>query len=86
MGAIMGMFDTYYARCPNCECINSEQSKAGPCICGNYNIDNAKSDAEVAMAFDGLSFVCDNCGTKFRTVNKAVPQIVVELDEDISDD
>lgn len=72
----MGMFDSVYFNCPNCDNTIEEQSKAGECILMNYG----QSEVPVNIANDiiGTAVYCDKCNKSFKIVSnvKEIPLTV----------
>lgn len=58
----MGMFDSVYGRCPECNSPVEFQSKAGVCVLTNYSASSGVPP-EIAKSIDGDSSSCDKCGT-----------------------
>lgn len=48
----MGMFDSVYVKCPDCEQEVEIQSKAGACILSSYTLDNAPPEILLDIAND----------------------------------
>lgn len=70
----MGMFDSVWADCPNCEDGQVEfQSKEGDCLLTQFDI----SSVPVHIAKDILEDVgcCNNCGKRYGIRVKKVPPI-----------
>ncbi len=55
----MGMFDSLYADCPGCSSRVEFQSKAGECVCAEYNVYDCPAD--VAGDLIGQSRECPVC-------------------------
>lgn len=54
------MFDSVFARCPNCSSAVEFQSKAGECILGRYSVIDAPP--AIACDIDGQTESCASCG------------------------
>lgn len=68
----MGMFDSIWAKCPNCGEENEFQTKSGECKLGQYDLENCPED-ELADANRHSPIRCD-CGDllKIDTVHRKV--------------
>lgn len=60
----MGMFDTVWVKCPNCEKENGFQSKSGECILADYNLDNCPAD--VLVNVNRHSPIRCSCGCEYE--------------------
>lgn len=60
----MGMFDSVYFDCPNCETSIEHQSKAGRCFLDVYNNNNVP--CEIAVDIENEDVFCDNCQETFK--------------------
>ncbi len=56
----MGLYDTVNFRCPKCDGLISEQSKAGEC--GLYDFDSDSVPKGIANAILGKTVYCETCG------------------------
>jgi uncharacterized protein with PIN domain len=56
----MGMFDTVFAHCPNCNRELEFQSKSGLCELKRYHFTSVPTS--IAIDLTGDSQQCDNCG------------------------
>ena len=84
----MGMFDSVYVDCPNCEKLVELQTKQGECLCKTYNLINAppevllgvEGEHECDRAFDAQTnkFV-DGCGQRFTVVVQCITKAWVEM-------
>ena len=59
----MGCFDTVVLRCPECDHINQEQSKAGRQIMATYTLDEAP--LEIVADLMRESLFCEQCGEEY---------------------
>lgn len=58
------MFDSVWARCPNCGEENEFQSKSGECILGNYDLEDCPAD--VLADVNRHSPVKCDCGCEYE--------------------
>jgi len=63
----MGMFDTLIFRCVMCGEENYEQTKSGPCMLDNFNMED---DLPVWLMedFNGLERECYKCGKNLKFI------------------
>lgn len=54
----MGMFDSVFINCPNCDARLEFQSKAGDCILGSYSLDNAPEAVKADLIGDWEQCTC----------------------------
>jgi len=57
----MGVFDSVWAKCPNCGEPVEFQSKAADCVLADYELHSVP--AAIAVDIDGETEVCKGCGT-----------------------
>jgi len=69
----MGMFDSFYIKCPECNKELEFQSKSGPCAMFNFKKSNLSSD--VAIGINGDIVNCEFCNNNFR-LECNIPKIV----------
>lgn len=64
----MGMFDSLWVRCPNCNTKVEFQSKSGECGLYDYDVHNVP--ASIAGDVDGQSMQCPGCKSyvKLKTI------------------
>ncbi len=72
----MGMYDTVHFRCPRCDNIIAEQTKAGDCVL--RDIDSDEVPAEIAVTMIGDEVECDNCHKRW-TITDCQPKKTVRL-------
>ena len=64
----MGMYDTLCFKCPACNKITTEQSKAGDCLLASYSLDNAP--LEILTNINAFSkkgeLYCEHCETQLE--------------------
>jgi len=77
----MGMFDTLHAACPECGTLNSEQTKGGDCMLRDIYVRSNNSLQDAAL-FDGETFKCEECGTRYETVVEDRPTVVIKKCEE----
>ena len=82
---IIGMFDSIYVNCPNCESSIEMQIKVGFCTLQSYNIHNAPLSL-LAGVVDNIE-KCNECNTMFRIalVHKPVVEAQKLTQEEIED-
>lgn len=60
----MGMFDSVWVNCPNCNKESEFQSKGGNYCIDNYTLENCPNDVLSDVNRHSPN-ECDNCGTVF---------------------
>ena len=58
----MGMYDEVMLRCPECETLFTEQSKAGDCNLHCYNLDQCPPEILIDMSKEAI--YCPKCRTE----------------------
>lgn len=79
----MGMFDTVHFKCPKCETMIEEQTKAGACDLKDYK--QGAVPPAIAACLDGDILTCLGCSTDWRivsSVSKYVPLQLVGVEYD----
>lgn len=61
----MGVFDTIWAKCPECGEESGFQSKSGECLLRDYDLENCPKDV-LWDANRHSPNECDNCGAFFE--------------------
>ena len=59
----MGMFDSVWVPCPNCEKRNEFQSKGGECILESFTLESAPP--RVLLDLHPNALTCDYCGQRY---------------------
>lgn len=72
----MGMFDSVYVDCPKCGTDIEFQSKAGDCILGTYNLNNAPQ--EILEDIEGDVEECHKCGETVKILFEASTKAVAK--------
>ena len=80
----MGMFDTVYFKCPKCQHRIEEQSKSGPCMLKDYDIDDAPFTVVAGLL--GPTW-CNNCKAPLiiEMIQKPVFKVREMTDEDLEE-
>ena len=73
----MGMFDSFYIRCPKCGNELEFQSKSGACALLSYRKSNLSPD--VAIGIDGDIVECQFCKTNFKLKCNLPKRVQVKL-------
>ena len=74
----MGMFDTIHFTCPKCGQKTENQTKAGPCILKDYDLDLPIS-LEEAYEVNGITVECLNCYTKCNIGSSDLPGYFIRM-------
>jgi predicted RNA-binding Zn-ribbon protein involved in translation (DUF1610 family) len=73
----VGMFDSVFAKCPDCGEMVEFQTKVGPCMLARYSSDSVP--ASIAAGVNGDIEDCDSCGTKVKlhaNINRITMQVI----------
>ena len=60
----MGMFDSVYVECPQCETENEFQTKSGDCLLNKYSLNDCPDDV-FADVNRHSPCTCEECGTAY---------------------
>lgn len=80
----MGMYDTVNVPCPKCGTKQGFQSKSGPCLLEEYELNDAPEDV-LENVNRHAPATCETCGTKFMVGTRSVHvslRVSVEYKED----
>lgn len=85
----MGMYNSLYVQCPQCNHRIEFQSKAGNCSLDRYKLQNCPP--EIALDLDRESKECDHCGSVVVLHSQVISTIMAFLKDaddgyDIEDD
>lgn len=72
----MGMFDSVFARCPNCGKQIEFQSKAGECDLSEYNIREVPVEIAADLNHKWNKETCEYCGDSYRLIFLYAPSPV----------
>lgn len=85
----MGMFDSVFGSCPHCHKIVEMQSKAGDCLCNEYDIYNVPVTIAKSLENNKTDYntTCEHCGGRFTlkllaNIDKIPCRFVPLIDED----
>ncbi len=75
----MGMYDTLRFTCPACGERTSQQSKAGPCVLGEYELSDAPLPVIADIHQDGEreELYCEHCHKRLRLSVKLAASVQV---------
>jgi predicted RNA-binding Zn-ribbon protein involved in translation (DUF1610 family) len=81
----MGMYDSIYFNCPNCNHEIEEQSKSGDCTLHAYNLYDVPSDISKDL-IGRESETCPECGSKYKFITVTNPSIAVVKDRSTNEE
>jgi len=73
----MGMFDSFFIRCPKCKNTLEFQSKSGRCCLDEYNKDNLPVDVAIGINEDVVR--CQFCNSRIRLICKLPKKVEIML-------
>ena len=73
----MGLFDSFYTKCPKCKRQLEFQSKSGECMCSSYTEKDLSS--MVAIGMDGDVVMCEFCKINWKLVCDIPPIVKTTL-------
>lgn len=74
----MGMFDSLYVPCPDCEAPVEFQSKAGECILARFTLRDVP--LKIAIDLEGQTAMCQKCGRVVEIRLNRNPGIQLEVE------
>lgn len=74
----MGLFDSVHVTCPDCGDDVEFQTKQGECVLASYR--NPKIPINIALALDGETERCHNCGRTLEIRMKPDVPTYTEVD------